>query len=137
MSENAIAESTFTPPYIAFKTITTLLERMKREDPPSRIDKSYLDNFSGGYQTQVLAALHSLELLGPNGELSETLKALVKADESEQKHIIGGMIRSLYAPVLALGTNATKSQLLEGFSVLAPRVTGDTKRKAIAFFLTA
>src|SRR5437868_7064320 len=87
------AEQGFTPPYIAFKTLIGLVERMEREEPPSRIDKSYLDSFSGGYQTQVLAALDALELLGESGVLGDRLKALVAADESERKQIVGELIR--------------------------------------------
>lgn len=136
MDENA-TDTKPTPPYIAFKTITTLIERMAREEPPDRIDKSYLDNFSGGYQTQVLAALHSLRFLDSEGHLSDRLKALVKGGEPERKALVAQITREFYADVLRLGTNATQQQLLEAFSAMSPKVTGDTRRKAIAFFLNA
>lgn len=136
MSENS-TESGFVPPYIAFKTVLTLIERMEREEPPNRIDKSYLDNLSGGYRTQVLAALHSLGLVGPEGSLSEELKALVQAGESERKKIVGEIVRRHYGPVLALSANATQQQMLDAFAEMSPSVTGDTRRKAIAFFLNA
>ncbi len=83
----------FTPPYIAWKTLTTLVDRMEREDPPARIDKSYLDNLSGGYRTQVLAALHSLGLVDESGTLSERLKALVAGDEEGRKQIVAELVR--------------------------------------------
>lgn len=135
MDTNAM--ETKTPPYIAFKTVTTLVDRMVREEPPSRIDKSYLDTFSGGYQSQVLAALHSLDLLEPDGRLADRLKLLVKADEPGRKAIVGEMVREFYPDALALGTNATQQQLLDAFSAMSAKVTGDTRRKAIAFFLNA
>src|SRR4051812_24227513 len=114
MPEDA-TEAGFTPPYIAFKTLNGLIDRMKADEPPARIDKSYLDNYSGGYQTQLLAALDSLDLLGENGELSDTLKRLVLGDEAEQQQIIGDMVRERYGPVLALGTNATQQQMIDAF----------------------
>lgn len=136
MSENA-TEPGFIPPYIAFKTLNGLVERMEREEPPSRIDKSYLDNLSGGYRTQVLAALHSLDLVEQDGALSENLKGLVAAAEPARKKIMGEIIRDHYAPVLELSANATQQQMLDAFGEMSPSLTGDTRRKAIAFFLNA
>lgn len=131
------SDDDFVPPYIAFKTLTALTERMEREDPPARIDKSYLDNLSGGYRTQVLAALHSLGLVDEAGVLSDRLKELVAGDEVRRKQVVADMVRERYQPVLQLSRNATQQQMMEAFTELAPTVTGDTRRKAIAFFLNA
>jgi hypothetical protein len=136
MSVNA-SDTGFVPPYIAFKTILGLIERMEREEPPARIDKSYLDNLSGGYRTQVLAALHSLDLVQEEGALSGVLKSLVQAAEPERKKILAEVIRDHYGVVLALTQNATQQQMIDAFTEMAPTVTGDTRRKAIAFFLSA
>lgn len=127
----------FVPPYIAFRTLADLIARMETEEPPARIDKSYLHNYSGGYQTQVLAALTSLGLIDATGTLQPVLLDLVAAAEPERKRLIGELIRRLYQPILALGTSATQQMMLDAFSELAPKVTGDTRRKAVAFFLTA
>lgn len=35
------------PPYIAFKTLTDVIERMESEDIPTRVDPSYLDTYAG------------------------------------------------------------------------------------------
>jgi hypothetical protein len=125
-----------TLPYIAFRTITDLIDRMAREEPPGRIDKSYLANYSGGYQSQVIAALASLGLIDSNGTLSPQLLDLVSADEARRKEIVGELVRSRYGPLFALGPAATQQMLLDEFPKVA-KVTGDTKRKAIAFFLAA
>src|SRR4051812_33332461 len=129
MTENS-TEPGFIPPYIAFRTTTGLIERMEREDPPARIDKSYLDNLSGGYRTQVLAALHSLDLVQEDGTLSPTLKALVAAAEPERKKIMAEVIQDHYGPVLRLSQNSTQQQMMDAFAEMAPTVTGDTRRKA-------
>lgn len=129
--------SGFVPPYISFKTLLGLIERMVQEEPPARIDKSYLDNYSGGYQTQVLAALTSLRLISEEGDLSENLKDLVTAPDSRRPEVVARVIKDQYQPLLALSQNSTQQQLVDAFSELAPQVTGDTRRKAIAFFLGA
>jgi hypothetical protein len=123
------------PPYIAFRTLIDTVDRMAKEGAPSRVDKSYLENFSGGYQTQVIAAFESLRLLEAEGRLSDRFKALVTADEAERKRLISQMVREQYGDVLALGTNATQLQLMDAFENM--RIKGDTRRKAIAFFLKA
>jgi hypothetical protein len=45
------------------------------------------------------------------------------------------MLRGLYPEVFALGMNSTQGQFLEAFA--ARGATGDTRRKAISFFLKA
>lgn len=126
------------PPYIAFPTLTGLIERMQAEGgPPSRIDRTYLDKFSGGYQSQVFATLKSLGLMGPNGEVTPQLTGLVEAaDADARKQIIGDILRERYPKPVNLGTTkATQGQLEEAFREYG--ITGDTLRKAIAFYLGA
>lgn len=137
MSTDANASDGFVPPYISYKTLLSLVERMEREDPPARIDKSYLDNLSGGYRTQVLAGLSSLGLVAEDGTLSERLKAMVTGSEADRKRIVGDIVREHYGPVVGLPRNATQQQMVAAFEEMSPTVTGDTRRKAIAFFLNA
>jgi hypothetical protein len=135
MAQTEPEASSVAPPYIAFRTLTDIVDRMVDEGAPSRVDRSYLDRFSGGYQTQVIAAFESLQLLEANGMLTDRFKALIAADQDERKRLVGEMVRQQYANVLALGTNATQQQLIDEFENMGVR--GDTRRKAIAFFLKA
>lgn len=50
---------------------------------------------------------------------------------------MGELIKEHYGPVLALGATATQQQMLDQFTKLWPRATGDTRRKAVGFFLKA
>lgn len=130
-------DGTWTPPYVSLKTLFALLDRMAEEEPPDRIDKSYLIGMSGGYQTQVIAALNTLGLRDPDTmELTDRLKALVKGGEDERKAIIAEMLREYYGPVLKLSKTATQGQMLEAFKSMGVNM-GDTMRKVVAFFLAA
>jgi hypothetical protein len=130
-------EQGWTPPYISLKTLIALFDRMAEEEPPDRIDKSYLINMSGGYQTQVIAALNALGLRNPETmELTDRLKALVKGNEDERKALIEEILRECYAPVVSLSSTATQGQMLEAFKSMGVNM-GDTMRKVIAFFLAA
>jgi hypothetical protein len=126
------------PPYIAFATLTSLIDRMHDEDgAPPQIDRSYLRSFSGGYQAQVLAALKSLGLIEDDGIVTDTLTRLVEASErSEREPIIADILHRHYPEPVRLGAvKATQGQLETAFREYG--LTGDTLRKAIAFYLAA
>lgn len=80
-----------------------------------------------GYRSSDPTSLIRLEgedLLGP-----------VSADEASRKKLVGDMVKGLYRDVFDLGMNSTQGQFLEAFA--ARGATGDTRRKAISFFLKA
>jgi hypothetical protein len=126
------------PPYISFTTLVGLLDRMKEEGgAPPQIDPSYLDNFSGGYRSTVIASLKSLGLINDKGEVLDLLTTLVEApDRNARETIIADLLRRLYPePVRLGGIKATQGQLLDAFREHG--IGGDTLRKAIAFYLGA
>lgn len=126
------------PPYISFTTLVGLLDRMKEEGgAPPQIDPSYLDTFSGGYRSTVIASLKSLGLINDKGEVLALLTDLVEApDRNARETIIANLLRQLYPePVRLGGIKATQGQLLDAFRETG--IGGDTLRKAIAFYLGA
>jgi hypothetical protein len=123
------------PPYIAFKTLIDVIERMERESPPTRVDPTYLDTYAGGYRPTVIGNLQTLGLLTKAGEPTSVLLDLVEADEATRKTLIAQLIRTSYPDVLALPSNSTQGQFLEIFT--ARGAQGDTRRKAVSFFLKA
>jgi hypothetical protein len=126
------------PPYVAFPTVTTLIERMAAEGgAPPRIDRSYLRSFSGGYQSQVIAALKSLGLIDDATNVGEQLTSLVEApDRDARGRIFADILRKYYPEPVRLGTiKATQGQLEDAFREYG--LSGDTLRKAIAFYLGA
>lgn len=124
------------PPYIAYRTLDDLIQRMSDDGAPPQIDRSYLDNYSGGYGGQVIAALEWLDLLEKNGALRPRLKALIQADSEERKRLIGEILLEKYPTVVELGkVNATQQQHEDVFREMG--VSGDTLRKAVAFYIKA
>jgi hypothetical protein len=135
MSTDTESKGLGAPPYISFKTLTNLLERLQQTHLPRRIDRSYLDGMSGGYQTQVIAALRWLDLIGEKGEVTPVLAQLATSPESRPQ-IIAELLRARYLSVFALSdANATQGQLEEAFRDFG--VSGSTLRRAVAFFLHA
>jgi hypothetical protein len=125
----------FSPPYIAYQTLENVLERMRAEGIPSRVDRSYLSSWSGSSQAQFLRAARSLGLLDPAGKPSQRLVSLVK-NPDQRPVLVRAMIEENYSDALALGTNATQQQLEEVFRAY-PGISGGTVRKAIAFYMHA
>lgn len=120
-------------PYISFKTLTNLFERLEPEPPP-RINKSVLTYLSGGYSLQVLSALRGLKLIDANGKPSEELVELVTLPSS-RKETMGRVLRRTYASVFDSNdlTKATSGQLEEAFATY--KLAGETKKKALVFFI--
>lgn len=127
--------TTFFPPYISFSQLENVLERMRNESVPARVDRSYLGSWSGSAQAQFLKAARSLELLDEHGRPTDTLKRLV-SEPDERPDIVGTLLRAKYPEALALGQDATQSQLDEVFRNYSG-ISGSTTRKAITFYLHA
>jgi len=122
-------------PYISFRTLLNLIERMADEGIPRRIDRSYLSGLSGGYQTQVMAALRGLSLINDEGTVAPSLIDLVQQPNS-RKAILRQILMGRYPEAVRLGeSNATQAELEDSFRPFG--ITGTTLRKAVAFYLHA
>lgn len=122
--------------YASFGTLLNLVERMEREGIPRRIDRSFLSNLAGGVQAQLIHAMKTLGLIGPEEEVLEPLHELVTQPENRQA-LVRRLLAQHYDWVPALGSNATHLQLDEAFKERGPRLGTHTRRKAITFYLHA
>jgi Family of unknown function (DUF5343) len=124
-------------PYFPWPALLTLVQRMATEGPPTRIDKSYLEKQSGGMQTAILSGLRWLGLIGDDGRLTDTFIHLAEADEAERKEAIADLLRSRYVPIIELGAQNTTQLELEDAFKTEFGAQGETRRKAVAFYLKA
>lgn len=128
-------EGAVVPPYVPFTTVIGLLERMVKDGIPNRVDRSYLTGMSGGYQSQVIAALRALGWIDEDtGNPTLDLYQLVEhPDDWPAK--LSSQVGWLYAGQVELADqNATQLQLEESFR-RDFGLSGSTLRKAIKFFL--
>lgn len=125
------------PPYFSFNTLTNQLDFMKERGVPERIDRTFLVGMSGAAQTQYMTGLRSMNLIDAAGVVQPILTDLVNAAPAERKRLLSTLLKERYAKAVELGTkNATTGQLVELFRE-EYGATGDTARKAIAFYLKA
>lgn len=136
MTADTPTQAKASPPYIAFKTLLNLIERMEREGIPARIDPTYLDNLAGGYQGQVFSALRSLGLMGDDRKPTGILTALVSMPDRREE-LVAELIQRVYPWTFTLGPDATHGQLEEAFRDNAPNLGTHAREKAMTFYMHA
>lgn len=126
------------PPYIAFQTLKTLLQNMKADGVPGRIDKTMLRNFSGAVASQLITALKFLHLTDAAGHPQPPLRSLVEAYGTDVwPERLAGIIRTSFSPIFSLNLEtATPGQFNEAFAREFDG-EGETMRKAVTFFVNA
>lgn len=127
----------FIPPYgVSWDTYIHTIEKMGEEGLPGRVDRSYLSTQSGNVQTYFMQALRSFGLIEENGQVTTTLKQLASAGD-ERPSMMADLLHLHYATIIDLGqTNSTQGQLEETWTETFNQ-SGDTRRKAVRFFLAA
>jgi hypothetical protein len=123
--------------YVSWQTMKSALEQLSQGVPPSRIDRSVFPGLAWGVQSQLFAGMKFLGLTGSEGEATPLLNELVSGDEQNRKKKLKEIIERSYAGLIALDlTKTTPAQLLEKIGELY-NVSGDTRGKAVRFFLSA
>ncbi|HRK62952.1 MAG TPA: hypothetical protein PLN53_01070, partial [Terricaulis sp.] len=127
-----------TPPYVSFQTFLTLIEDLKTNGLPPRIDRSVLKRFSGGVGGQLQVALKSLGLADEGNLPTERLARMVDGYGTEA-------FKSVLRECLAIGypflesfdlKNGTPSMFAEAFRK-ATSAREDVLKKCRRFYIYA
>lgn len=121
------------PPYLSLTTLQNFLDRWNDGAIPPRIDKSALDNYSGGTQGILMTALRQIGYVDAEGRVMPALRASVTDIDARKAHL-AAWARQFYAEQLGLAEQgATAGMLQESFA--SSGFSGSTLRKAIVFYL--
>lgn len=123
--------------YVSWVTFKNEIIDGLAEGLPNVIDKTLFPGQAGGVQNHIMAALKFLALIDDTGTPTKALHALVEPDESDRKRAMGAILRSRYADIFALDISRATMGQLDDVMQSSYNVTGDTKGKAIRFFLAA
>lgn len=127
-----------TPPYISFQTFLTMIDDLKTNGLPPRIDRSVLKRFSGGVGGQIQAALKSLGLTDEGNVPTDRLVRMVGSYGTEG-------FKPLLKECLAVGypfladfdlKNGTPSMFAEAFKK-GTSAREDVLKKCRRFFIYA
>lgn len=136
--ENTETGSVRTPPYISFQTFLTLIEDLKTNGLPPRIDRSVLKRFSGGVGGQLQVALKSLGLSDETNVPTDRLARMVETFGTEAfKSVLRESLAYGY-PFLANFDlkNGTPSMFVEAFRK-ATSAREDVLQKCRRFYIYA
>jgi hypothetical protein len=123
------------PPYLAFQTFLAFLNELAAKPLPPQIDRSIMNTKSGTDQANLFSALKFFDLIDDNNIVQQGLKAFVSADELGRKAAITAMFSGHYPNQFDVSSqNGTEKLLLDSFEDDFG-YTGDTRRKAMTFFL--
>jgi hypothetical protein len=121
-------------PYLPFQTFWSFIGELCAKPLPPQIDRSMMGSKSGTDQSNLMGALKFFGLVGDHSEVKPALTAFASIDEAGRKQALMSMLRQRYPNQFEVSDkNGTEKQLLETFDPY----TGDTKRKAMTFFLHA
>lgn len=125
------------PPYLPFKTFLSALDQLG-SNMPNSVEKGFFDSYSGAIQGQIIGAFRFLDLIDESGSYKGEVLERLATEKSvgARKTNLRPIIKSRYADIVNLDLRRlTRSQLDAAFDDYG--VSGDTKKKAKAFFLKA
>jgi hypothetical protein len=119
--------------YLPFKTFISAIEALEH-GIPKRLDRTIWRQ-SGIVQGQIMMALRFFGLLTDNDEPTPALHRLVESPD-KRKEQIAALLRHAYRDILELDLTKMTPKMLEQ-EMEKYNVSGDTRRKAVGFFLRA
>jgi hypothetical protein len=140
MPKNATAEAVMstakaTPaPYLPFRTFQTAYEALEH-GIPKRLDRTIWPSQSGIVQSQILMSFRFLGLVDDQDCPTELLQQLVE-DKEKRAGIITKILNISYRALLDHDLTKMTPKMVED-EMERYSVTGETKRKAVTFFLRA
>ncbi len=120
--------------YLPFKTFISAIEALE-QGLPKRLDRTIWRSQSGIVQSQIMMALRFFGLVKDDGEPTLALQRLIDNKEKRKEHI-GALLHYAYKSIIDHDLTKMTPRMLEE-AIGEYNVTGDTRRKAIAFFLRA
>jgi hypothetical protein len=127
-------ERTAPAAYLPFKTFLGSFDVFDH-GIPHRIDRSMWKNLSGVAQSQILMAFRFFNLIGEGDEPKPALNRFVENKE-RRKEYVGALLQYAYSTIIDHDLTKMTPKMLSD-ELESYRVSGETKRKAIAFFLQA
>lgn len=120
--------------YLPFKTFMSALDSLEH-GLPQKLDRTVWRSQSGIVQGQIMMALRFFDLIDDSDEPTPALHELVENPNSRPK-LMGKLLLSSYKAIVMRDLTKMSPKMLEE-EMTNYNVQGDTRRKAIAFFLRA
>jgi len=133
-SESHAVLTTTPAPYLPYLTFNSAIESLEH-GIPTKIDRTIWRNQSGLMQTQILMALRFLGLVNGEDRPTEALHLLV-SDKQSRSAVMKTLLHNSYGLLLEHDLTKMTPKMLDDEMEMY-NVSGETKRKAVTFFLKA
>jgi hypothetical protein len=122
--------------YVSWSTFKNALDGLA-QGIPNRVDRSAFPGMAWSVQTQLLSGMKFLGLITEDHVPTPALHGVAVPDEMARKDKLRFILKERYPTLFALDlTKATPAQLTEEMG-RSYNVAGETREKAVRFFLTA
>ncbi|MBZ5547403.1 MAG: DUF5343 domain-containing protein [Acidobacteriia bacterium] len=129
------SHSTTPAPYLAFLTFQGAIEALEH-GIPKKLDRTMWPSQSGLVQSQILMAFRFLGLVDDQDRPTDLLHALVDHDKDKRPTVLTLILNESYTALIEHDLTKMTPKMLED-EMERYNVSGDTKRKAVTFFLRA
>jgi|SRR5579872_2252140 len=130
-----VGAKTIPAAYCSFKTFLSVVDSLG-QGVPKRIDRTMWRSYSGVVQSQIMMALRFFNLVDDEDRPTQALHRLVDAPHDKRPEQIGALLRYAYNDIVEHDLTKTTPKMLDEM-MENYHVNGDTKRKAVSFFLQA
>ncbi len=128
------AAHTAPAPYLAFLTFQNAIDSLEH-GIPKKIDRTIWPTQAGMVQSQIVMALRFFGLVDQNDRPIQLLHDLVEKKD-ERKRLLAELVNVAYANIVKHDLTKMTPKMLDD-AIDEYGVSGDTKRKAVTFFLKA
>ena len=128
--------SVASPPYGVFATFKSSLQQLS-DGMPNQIDRTVFPGTAWTAQSQLLAGLRTLGLIDDEGRPTQRLHQVAVPDEATRKRELERLVREHYERIFELDLLKTTPAELDKRMTDVYEISGDTRRKAVRFFLNA
>jgi hypothetical protein len=133
----ADSEKTNAAVYVSWKTFQNSIEQLSRGELPNVIDKTVFTGMAFSVQNQLFTGMRFLGLIDDKNKPTPDLVQLTVQDEGFRKTKLREILQNRYAELFALNLKKTTPDELDKKMTEAYSVTGETRDRAVRFFLGA
>lgn len=123
-------------PYLSFKTFLAALEAFTTHGVPPLVDRGIWSTQPGGTQGLIMSALRFFVLIDHDNRPTNHLEEFASTPDNDRPRIIREMLERGYADLVQQDLTKMTAKMLDD-AIQRYGISGQTKKKAITFFLQA
>jgi len=135
MTEEGAGQDSWRGPYLPYATLTNFLDnKVGGGAVPPRIDRTFLESYSGSVRPLILATLKTIGMIDSEGKVQPLLREAVRNPPQSRQAVLRSWAEQFYSRQIELAKeNDTAQTLWESFSDRG--FNGSTLRRAVIFYL--